>query len=148
MLDQLVELLPAILAGLFPSLMALIPTIVVAVKNIKVNKQVDDLLGIVDNLKAGNITMGQALDKTLGQVNDVKSQVIAEFKEVHVEAKAAITKDVGVLQDKIGDQIKSFEMQMAEIQLALMQNLERMKTYDNVPTLPEEGQNEIPVSED
>lgn len=143
MLEQLYELLPAILAGLAPSLMALIPVIVTSIKNIKINAQVNDLLKIVDDLQNGNITVGKALDMTINQVNDVKTQVIKEFESVHEQAKEAITKDVSALQDKIGTQIRSFELNMSEIQLALKQNLERMMTYENVATLRQEGQKEV-----
>lgn len=143
MLEQLYELLPAILAGLAPSLMALIPVIITSIKNIKINSQVNDLLKIVDDLQNGNITVGKALDLTLGQVNDVKAQVMDAFVSVHEQAKESITKDVSTLQDKIGTQIKSFEMNMAEIQLALKQNIERMMTYENVSTLRQEGQKEV-----
>lgn len=147
-MNLIAEYLPSILAGLFPSLMALIPVIVTSIKNIKVNKNLDDLAEMVQNLKEGNITIGQALDQTIKQVDEVKSNVIKEFNEVHNEARVALTKDVGELQLTVNSKLSEFELMTHEILLALTQNVERMKNYDNVPTLPKEGQEEVHPSED
>ncbi|HZK23453.1 MAG TPA: hypothetical protein VFC62_05045 [Atopostipes sp.] len=130
-MSQIIELLelyfPQILAGLFPSLIALVPVIITAVKNIKVNNQVKDLLKIVNDLETGNISMGQALDAGVRQINDVKTSVINEFKEVHDLAKDSLAKDVIHVQNIVGQQITSMEQNMAEIQMSLVQTLEKLR---------------------
>lgn len=130
-MSQIIELLevyfPQIIAGLFPSLIALVPMIITAIKNVKVNNQVKDLLKIVNDLEKGNISMGQALDAGVKQINDVKATVINEFKEVHDQAKDSLAKDVIHVQNIIGQQISSMEQNMAEIQMSLVQTLEKLR---------------------
>ena len=130
-MSQIIELLelyfPQIIAGLFPSLIALVPMIITAVKNIKVNNQVKDLLKIVSDLENGNITMGQALDAGVQQINDAKASVTAEFKEIHDLAKDSLAKDVVHVQNIIGQQITSMEQNMVEIQMSLAQTLEQLR---------------------
>lgn len=130
-MTQIIELLelyfPQIIAGLFPSLIALVPMIITAVKNIKVNNQVKDLLKIVSDLEKGNISMGQAVDASVKQINDAKALVIDEFKEVHELAKDSLAKDVIHVQNIVGQQITSMEQNMAEIQMSLVQTLEKLR---------------------
>ena len=136
-MSQIIELLelyfPQIIAGLFPSLIALVPMIITAVKNIKVNNQVKDLLKIVSDLENGNISMGQALDAGVQQINDAKASVTAEFKEIHDLAKDSLAKDVVHVQNIIGQQITSMEQNMVEIQMSLEQTLEKLRLAGENP---------------
>ena len=57
MLDFLINNFESIIAGLFPSLVVVIPTVITLVKNVKVNRNVEDIQNSVMALLKVNLIL-------------------------------------------------------------------------------------------
>lgn len=138
------QIIVPMIAGLFPSLITIIPMVVTMVKNVKVNKQVDMLLETVEKVKSREMTVGQAVDANLKGINEAMNKFHKDFENVAYDAKEAITKDVIVMQDKVESTIHTFEQQMSEVSLAIAQAMERWRLENgDVPKVSEETQDPV-----
>lgn len=100
------ELIVPFLAGLFPSLMAVIPVIITSVKNIKINRNMKDLQLSVADVLQGNKSVESLWDDIKGDVSSIVEQV----KDVSVIARQSIQEDVATLTDKAIAKTKEIEL--------------------------------------
>lgn len=83
------EHLPAIVAGLFPSLITFGTTIVIIIKNLKVNKNVDDLFRIANDIKLGKFD----LEDIMKTAPELIHNIVKDFNEEFNEAKDKLVED-------------------------------------------------------
>jgi|SRR5690554_793772 len=100
------ELIIPFIAGLFPSLMAVIPVIIASVKNIKINRNMKDLQLSVADVLQGNKSVESLWDDIKGDVSSIVEQV----KDVSVIARQSIQEDVAALTDKAIAKTKEIEL--------------------------------------
>lgn len=100
------ELIVPFIAGLFPSLMAVIPVIIASVKNIKINRNMKDLQLSVADVLQGNKSVESLWDDIKGDVSSIVEQV----KDVSVVARQSIQEDVAALTDKAIAKTKEIEL--------------------------------------
>lgn len=100
------ELIVPFIAGLFPSLMAVIPVIIASVKNIKINRNMKDLQLSVADVLQGNKSVESLWDDIKGDVSSIVEQV----KDVGVIARESIQEDVAALTDKAIAKTKEIEL--------------------------------------
>lgn len=100
------ELIVPFIAGLFPSLMAVIPVIIASVKNIKINRNMKDLQLSVADVLQGNKSVESLWDDIKGDVSSIVEQV----KDVGVIARQSIQEDVAALTDKAITKTKEIEL--------------------------------------
>ena len=100
------ELIVPFIAGLFPSLMAVIPVIIASVKNIKINRNMKDLQLSVADVLQGNKSVESLWDDIKGDVSSIVEQV----KDVGVIARQSIQEDVAALTDKAINKTKEIEV--------------------------------------
>ena len=100
------ELIVPFIAGLFPSLMAVIPVIIASVKNIKINRNMKDLQLSVADVLQGNKSVESLWDDIKGDVSSIVEQVI----DVSVIARESIQEDVAALTDKAINKTKEIEV--------------------------------------
>lgn len=109
MIDLFNQYLPEILAGLFPSLIAIIPVVATVIKNKVVNKNVIDLQKTVDELLDGHIDLSQLINVVKTVIEDVTENSTKEIKELYALVKEGLTKDVTELEKRFADKIKEVE---------------------------------------
>lgn len=148
MLEQLVEYLPNIIAGLVPSLISVIPTVVVILKNIKVNRQVEELQSTVADFASGKISLEQSITKTQGIMESAVKDVTGELTKVYETAKDAIERDALVIQNNVAQTVKSAEVSMQSVQNSISHLMEEVIRRGYVHQVQQEGQTEISNSED
>ena len=103
------EFLPNILAGLFPSLLALIPTFILIFKNINVNKIVDELGSKVHNVLKGEQSFESIIKETIKEFKDLNEGSIKELKELVSEMKEAARNDIQALEESFNQRMKDQE---------------------------------------
>ena len=103
------EFLPNILAGLFPSLLALIPTFVLIFKNINVNKIVDELGSKVHNVLKGEQSFESIIKESIKEFKDLNDGSLKELKELVSEMKEAARNDIQALEESFNQRMKDQE---------------------------------------
>ena len=146
------ELIVPFIAGLFPSLMAVIPVIIASVKNIKINRNMKDLQLSVADVLQGNKSVESLWDDIKGDVSSIVEQV----KDVGVIARQSIQEDVAALTDKAINKTKEIEVTFNNMkndmeayynsmknQLLEQLKLEVAGLVNNVYKVYEEGQSQV-----
>ena len=146
------ELIVPFIAGLFPSLMAVIPVIIASVKNIKINRNMKDLQLSVADVLQGNKSVESLWDDIKGDVSSIVEQV----KDVNVIARQSIQEDVAALTDKAIAKTKEIELTFNNMkndmeayynsmknQLLEQLKLEVAGLVNNVYKVYEEGQSQV-----
>lgn len=103
------EFLPNILAGLFPSLLALIPTFVLIFKNINVNKIVDELGSKVHNVLKGEQSFESIIKESIKEFKELNDGSLKELKELVSEMKEAARNDIQALEESFNQRMKDQE---------------------------------------
>lgn len=103
------EFLPNILAGLFPSLLALIPTFVLIFKNINVNKIVDELGSKVHNVLKGEQSFESIIKESIKEFKELNDGSLKELKELVSEMKEAAKNDIQALEESFNQRMKDQE---------------------------------------
>ena len=103
------EFLPNILAGLFPSLLALIPTFVLIFKNINVNKIVDELGSKVHNVLKGEQSFESIIKNSINEFKELNEGSLKELKELVSEMKEAARNDIQALEESFNQRMKDQE---------------------------------------
>lgn len=103
------EFLPNILAGLFPSLLALIPTFILIFKNINVNKIVDELGSKVHNVLKGEQSFESIIKESIKEFKDLNEGSLKELKELVSEMKEAARNDIQALEESFNQRMKDQE---------------------------------------
>ena len=103
------EFLPNILAGLFPSLLALIPTFILIFKNINVNKIVDELGSKVHNVLKGEQSFESIIKESIKEFKELNDGSLKELKELVSEMKEAARNDIQALEESFNQRMKDQE---------------------------------------
>ena len=103
------EFLPNILAGLFPSLLALIPTFILIFKNINVNKIVDELGSKVHNVLKGEQSFESIIKESIKEFKELNEDSLKELKELVSEMKEAARNDIQALEESFNQRMKDQE---------------------------------------
>ena len=103
------EFLPNILAGLFPSLLALIPTFILIFKNINVNKIVDELGSKVHNVLKGEVSFEFIIKESIKEFKELNDGSLKELKELVSEMKEAARNDIQALEESFNQRMKDQE---------------------------------------
>lgn len=153
---ELQELLIPFLAGLFPSLMAVIPVIITSVKNIKVNKNVKDLQELFKGLSLDTNKNKEIFEQAATLAKQTAEHVDFEIKEIYSIAKKSIVDDVTILtkatldsSDKLisvaNNMTKETRMFIESMKKQILDDLEKeiKQIVDNVVKIREERQDQV-----
>ena len=103
------EFLPNILAGLFPSLLALVPTFILIFKNINVNKIVDGLGTKVHNVLQGEQSFVSIIKNSINEFKELNDGSLKELKELVEQMKEAAMNDIQALEESFNQRMKDQE---------------------------------------
>lgn len=103
------EFLPNVLAGLFPSLLALIPTFILIFKNININKIVDELGSKVHNVLKGEVSFEFIIKESIKEFKELNDGSLKELKELVEQMKEAAINDIQALEESFNQRMKDQE---------------------------------------
>lgn len=103
------DFLPNVLAGLFPSLIALIPTFILIFKNININKIVDELGSKVHNVLKGEVSFEFIIKESIKEFKELNEGSIKELKELVEQMKEAAINDIQALEESFNQRMKDQE---------------------------------------
>lgn len=103
------DFLPNLLAGLFPSLLALIPTFILIFKNININKIVDELGSKVHNVLKGEVSFEFIIKESIKEFKDLNEGVIKDLELLVGDMKEAARKDIQALEESFNQRMKDQE---------------------------------------
>lgn len=133
-----------LLAGLFPSLMVLVPTFTMLFKNIKVNRNVEDLQNAVKDLLTGDFNISKVIDHAKETFKDLSENYLTEIMGLIEELKGGLVNDINALEERFQAMQKGLEANYISEMVRFDKMLKELrKNVDHVLALPEEGQKEV-----
>lgn len=144
MLDFLINNFESIIAGLFPSLVVVIPTVITLVKNVKVNRNVEDIQNSVIGFVKGQLDFKELINDSTKSIDNLMNDYSLELKELFEDVKSGVSKDIQAIEKSFKNKQEALEASyVAEVKRLNKRIKEEVSNVRNVYTLPEEGQEEV-----
>lgn len=144
MLDFLINNFESIIAGLFPSLVVVIPTVIALVKNVKVNRNVEDIQNSVIGFVKGQLDFKELINDSTKSIDNLMNDYSLELKKLFEDVKSGVSKDIKAIEESFKNKQEALEASyVAEVKRLNKRIKEEVSNVRNVYTLPEEGQEEV-----
>lgn len=144
MLDFLINNFESIIAGLFPSLVVVIPTVIALVKNVKVNKSVEDIQNSVIGFVKGQLDFEELINTSTKAIDSLMNDYSSELKKLFEDVKSGVSQDIKAIEESFKAKQEALEASyVAEVKRLNKRIKEEVSNVRNVYTLPEEGQEEV-----
>ncbi len=144
MLDFLINNFESIIAGLFPSLVVVIPTVITLVKNVKVNRNVEDIQNSVIGFVKGQLDFKELINDSTKSIDNLMNDYSLELKKLFEDVKSGVSKDIQAIEESFKNKQEALEScYVAEVKRLNKRIMEEVSNVRNVYTLPEEGQEEV-----
>lgn len=108
-MQQFLDLLPAVIAGLLPSLATFAMSLIVVIKNNRVNRNVIDLENTIQRLKEGNLNAKELIEESMPKLENLTQDVIKEFQELKDQLFRDLKEDINRLRQELDAKIKEQE---------------------------------------
>lgn len=110
--DQLIELLPALIAGLIPSMMTAIPSIIALIKNIKLEKAQLKMESLIQTAEFGLGAITNKLEALEKKYAEEKDFTINEAREAIVDMKNIAKELVNEIKQDLDFRVSQIESEM------------------------------------
>ena len=110
--DQLIELLPALIAGLITSIMTAIPSIVALIKNIKLEKAQLKMESLIQTAEFGLGAIANKLEALEKKYAEDKDFTINEAREAVIDMKNIAKELVNEIKQDLDFRVSQIESEM------------------------------------
>ena len=119
MIDFINEFLPSVLAGLIPALVTFGTTVHLIIKNLRVDKNVNELQGLLINVKHGNLDIKEITQKAIPALQNLTEDMFSQFSEVTKEFIKEDNDTVNQIREENALQLKetkaTYELQINKV---------------------------------
>jgi predicted butyrate kinase (DUF1464 family) len=144
MLDFLINNFESIIAGLFPSLVVVIPTVIALVKNVKVNRNVEDLQNSVIDFVKGQLDFKDLINASTKSIDNLMNDYSSELKKLFEDVKTGVSKDIEAIEESFKTKQEALEASyVAEVKRLNKRIKEEVSNVRDVYALREKGQEEV-----